>query len=648
EDPVGCAATPGPQPTRPPPRGAPGPGAGAGKPKGDGTGPPPAKTKRSPPGAAHGTFLHNSPHRHLVCCSEFSTKSTRPSPLDISPFNIHPSLPSFFQKNMQTKLSDFTARNQHPESLPFVGANDSGATSHKRSRSTDYAETYPLRSTVSRSVRVNLQLLDSRIYSRHYVRILHAARAHLRSSFSENITPTVRQVTSSVHLNRTNEDGEPLLSSVDTFNNCITDVVWDPKNEFFIAARRSCFQLFGATALLYNNAQSPEDTVTPLLNLKTETVRARLGAENRISFGFSTTHFLGNALHTICGYSGVAKVDVFDLEYLDEETGEPLRSFSLNSIFPHEEHNSNSSFPSTTAIVTLSDTLALAALSNGCSVFLDTRISKPVICTRIVNQSEIISASSVNTSRSQKRRCNTAIDVINRGCNAQLIVGAKNGLVDLWDLRKCDLPVAATAVCGAVEAIKSVISVSPARCGAPLVWLNTECGDIMCFNIGAASIEEISSVRTKDARRSQSSASLAPPKISVMEQDNLLIYPCISLNTVLFYNIGDSDSDRIRTDCKSTKSDETRREGVNIASCTANGEFKSAREALYEQGSLLGSSASSLVERNIKQHSPTLLQSLPFHEWSHQISCVSAATRHEAVVVGGDDGDIHLLLGSSI
>ncbi|KPA81626.1 hypothetical protein ABB37_03953 [Leptomonas pyrrhocoris] len=549
---------------------------------------------------------------------------------------------------MQTRLSDFTTSSRHLKTLPFADKIDSSTPPKKRCRDANYAETYPLRSTISRSVRVNLQLLDSRFYSRHYVRSSYAAFARTRSSFARSATPSVCEVTSSLHLNRTNEDGESLISSVEIFKNCITDVVWDPKDEFFIAARRSSFQLFGAAVLLDNNDQLPEDSGTPLLNLNTTTLRARLGVENRISFGLTAVQFLGSTLNTICGYSGIAKVDIFDLEDLDEETGEALRSFNLDSTFTHEEHISNCSAPTATAFATLSDTLALAALSNGCSAFIDTRIPKPVICTRIARQSDIISASTSNASRPKTRRCNTSIEVINPSCNAQVVIGSKNGIVEIWDLRKCERPIAATAVSGSVEMITSANSVNPTRCGVPLVWLNTDCGDITCLSIGATSVEEVCIVGTNDSERSQSSASLAAPKISVMTQNGLLIYPHIASNVVLFYDIDDHDSNRQQHEARGCNFAKNERNYVDLSSVAVNGDFRSARALLREQEPSWESGVSSFIERNEKPCGPTLVQSFPLHSWTHQISCVSAAKRHDAVVVGGDDGDIHFLLNSSL
>jgi hypothetical protein len=547
---------------------------------------------------------------------------------------------------MQTKLSDFIARCSHSQTLPFVDVNDEDVVTKKRCREASYTNSYPLSSSTSHSVRVNLQLLNSRAYSRLFIRSLFAASAPPQSAFARGTSPTVRQVSSSCHLSRTNEDGESLISSADIFKNCVTDIVWDPKDEFFIASRRSRFQLFGASSFL-KSEEVTDSTVAPLLDFKVATAQARLGAENRISFGLATAQFLGGTLSAICGYNGVSRIDVYDLEDLDEEVGDPLRSFDLSSAFPNDEQGAGNGLPTATAITSVSDVLAIAALSNGSCMFADSRNPKPLICTRAVDQMDILSTCAPYSNRTGRRKCNTAVSFLDCGCNMEIITGTKSGLVELWDLRKCDQPVAKSFVCGSVEAIIPFSPECSNRCGAPLVWLNTDCGNLVCLSVGASSFEEVNRIEARDICRSHSSASLPPPKMSMMQQSGLLVYPLISSNRVLLYDVSEKVWNWEENEIRRIKLDPAQRDNLNIHKGSASSEFKDARSLLSENGVRIEETVPSVLGYDVKKGDPTLLQSLAFHDWSNQISCVSAAKQSSAIAVGGDDGDIHLLLDLS-
>lgn len=545
---------------------------------------------------------------------------------------------------MQRTILDFLESNAQPETLPFSNDSHDEDASKKRSRDTGFAEKYPVRSRVCQSVSVNLRLLDPRFYSRHHTRCKYAQLASTQSCIAADGLLQVRQVTSSMHPTRRNEEGEPLISSVDTFKNCVTDIVWDPKDDFFIATRRSRFQLFGASALLDSNADQTEH-VAPLLDLRAATVQTRLGAENKISFGLSSAQFLGNTLNTICIYNGTSQIDMFDLEDLDEETGEPLHSFNLASIFPNEEQSATNTAPTATSIVTLSDTLAIAALSNGCSAYVDTRAAAPIVCTRFATQSDIISSLGAFAGRKQRRHCSTALAVVGSSCELQMVTGTKNGMVELWDLRKSERPIASISIGGSIESLQSARSNSSGRCGAPTVWLNTDCGELFCLSIGAGSFETVSHVETKDTRRSHSSANLAPPKISIMASSRSLLYPHISSNTVLFYDMDDHFRENGGCERKSATIHTTRREDLKVDRSSKRSEFVNAHTLLLDQESALFGDVSSLGESASRVRGLTLVRSLLFNEWAPQICSVSAAKRHDAVVVGGDDGDLHLLTG---
>ncbi|XQJ32010.1 hypothetical protein NXY56_008135 [Leishmania guyanensis] len=512
----------------------------------------------------------------------------------------------------------------------------------KRRRDGEYTDSYPLLPREAKALSLELRHLCPALCSGFFAHSKYGRLQHPRCRFAVDKPPVIVTVVSSVHPARSNEDGELLLSPLDTFRNCISSTTWDPRDEYLIASKRSGFQLFSTSSwLTFGNGLS--ETSKPVLELKSAIVQARLGGENRISFGLLVTQFLGSTLHTICGYSGTPQLDIFDLEDLDEATGLPLRTYNLRSLRFDSCSRPVGDISATTAVVTVSDTVAVAALSNGCSALIDVRTASPVLCTETPPPPAILSVCNPGTRRVAQGTAITAVEVADRSNCVQLLTGTKDGMIVLWDLRKRNEPVAVSSLGGEIQALHATDPSSSCRCGAPTVWLNTDSGDIVRLSIGASSFEEVTRVSTSDSQRTQLSATLSPPKFSVMPLFNLLIYPHISSNRLLFYDIG----------CGIHATED--HSAVGFAKC-GTGTQKNIQSALVNDFMGTRSHFSeyesdddcALLSSDLQKSTApvSLLLSCPFSDWSYQICSVSASNKHSTVCIGGDDGDLHVLCDS--
>ncbi|GET93633.1 hypothetical protein, conserved [Leishmania tarentolae] len=543
------------------------------------------------------------------------------------------------QTLMQTTLSAFIGPNQKKAALPTKSEREASRGTVKRQRDEEYAESYPIDSRAAKILTSQLHHLRPHICRGLFAHSKYGPSLNSRNAFALGKTPVVRTVVSTIHPTRSSNDGELLVSPLDTFRNCILSTVWDPRDEYLIAAKRSGFQLFGASSWLEAGTVSSEVS-KPVLELKSATVQARLGRENRISFGLLVAQFLGSSLNTICGYSGAPQLDIFDLEDLDEATGEPLRTYNLCALRFDSSSGLVSSVSATNAVVSVSDTVAIAALSNGCSALVDIRASTPLLCTEASPPPAILRACNPGTRRVLQGTAMTAVALAHRSDCTQLLTGTKDGILVLWDLRMRNKPVAISSVGGEVEALHVIDPSLSCRCGAPTVWLNTDLGDIACFSIGESSFEEVTRLSTSDSRRTQLSANLSPPKLSVISGLDCLIYPHVSSNSLLFYDIGHFIS--------STESQSS----VGVSKCSFTGTQKSKRASFMsdfmERTLLPGHEkdqecACLLSDSKKGTWFPSLFASYPFFYWSHQICSVSASSKHRTICVGGDDGDLHVL-----
>ncbi|CBZ26396.1 conserved hypothetical protein [Leishmania mexicana MHOM/GT/2001/U1103] len=544
---------------------------------------------------------------------------------------------------MQTTLFPFIGSAQRV-ALPIKRETEATKDTMKQRRDGEYADSYPVGSQVAKTLASQLRHLRPHLCSGFFAHSKYGRRSHPWNAFALGKPPAIRTVVSSLHPARNSDDGELLVSPVDTFRNSILSTAWDPRDEYIIAAQRSGFQLFGASSWL-EDCNVPCETSKPVLELKSTTVQARLGGENRISFGLLVAQFLGSSLNTICGYSGAQQLDIFDLEDLDEATGEPLRTYNLRALQFDSCCPLVNGISATTAVVTVSDTVAVAALSNGCTALVDVRAASPVLCTEAPPPPAILSACNPGTRRVAQGTAITAVEVADRSNCVQLLTGTKDGMLVLWDLRKRNEPVAISSVGGEIEALHVIDPSLSCRCGAPTLWLNTDSGNIACFSIGVSSFEEVTRVSTSDSRRTQLSASLSPPKLSVMPLLDCLIYPHISSNSILFYDIGrpisaaESHSTAGVSKCSLTGAQKNKQTSFM-------GDFKAARVLLPERES---DDDCAFLPSDLKKStwSPSLLFSCPFSDWSHQLCSVSASNKHSTICVGGDDGDLHVLFDSA-
>ncbi|KAG5464385.1 hypothetical protein LSCM1_00569 [Leishmania martiniquensis] len=544
---------------------------------------------------------------------------------------------------MQTTLPAFIEARKRSETSIIRDEAEPTERKLKKWREGEYTTTYPFPSEADKALASQLRHIRERICRGLCPHSKNGSSRHSLSASLHGQSPFFRTVVSSIHPNRTDDNGNLIVSPVDTFRNGILSTTWDRRDEYLIVTQRSRFQLFGAASWIAPG-KVPWETSRPVLELKSATVQGRLGGENRTSFGLSFTRFLGSTLNTICGYSGVPHLDIFDLEDLDEAAGEPLRTYNLGTLKFESCSRLVSGVPSATAVVTMSDLVAIAALSNGCSALVDLRITSPLACTEAPPPPAILSASKPGMRRLAQGAPITAVEVSYRSDGVQLLTGTKDGMLVLWDLRKRNEPVAMTSVGGAIQALHVMDPSSSHRCGAPELWLNTDSGDIACFSIGVSSFEEVTCISTSDSRRTSLSANLAPPKISIAPLLNCLIYPHLSSNTLLFYDISGcvtvAEADGT-TGIATLGFTDSEKNGQRAS----QGNFRDARSLLWdgekEEDSLL-------LPSDLKKSAVplSLLFSSSFSDWSYQICSVSVSNKHNTICVGGDDGDLHVLCDS--
>lgn len=221
----------------------------------------------------------------------------------------------------------------------------------------------------------------------------------------------------------------------------VHDIVCDSQEEYTIALQRARLQLFHTQTWAAQAAASPRGgarvtaSTAPILTLESSLVQnpytapagagsasvgngggdsSRAESERRGS-GFSSTQFMGSSMHIVCGYTRRAKIDIFDLEDVDESDCCPVRAYDLtrvahmsssvytgltrparaNDRHAHfgaaelwEEGESSmtgqaaaSAIPYVTDLVALSERDALAALSTGQSIRVDWRSAHVLPCT---------------------------------------------------------------------------------------------------------------------------------------------------------------------------------------------------------------------------------------------------------------------------
>ncbi|KAK7194030.1 hypothetical protein NESM_000315400 [Novymonas esmeraldas] len=547
---------------------------------------------------------------------------------------------------MQTTLLDFMEASRRAAApLPIANASGPAEGTSKRRRDAEYTESYPVRSRASKALAAQLRHLGPRLCARFLPHRSH--RQHLRqwSAFAAGAASSIANVAPSLHAARRGPDGEPLVSAVDTFRNCVVGTAWDPSDEFLLSTRRSGFQLFSASGWL-SATGPPSDSANPLLELKSATVQQRLRCENRMSFGLALAQFLGSTLNVLSAYSGASHLDVFDLEDLDEESGEPVRSYNLRALGFSDASERVCSAPSASGATTLTDSVAIVALSNGCTALIDTRTAKPTLCTESPPPPAIWSASGVGARRVAHGMGLTSVAVVDRSDGLQVLSGTKNGTVALWDLRNPSEPVASKCVGGAVEALHTTVSSASSRCGVPAVWLNTDAGEIVCLSIGASSFGELARMCTADTRRSQLSANIPSPKLAVMPLFDRLAYPHVSSNRILIFDIDiDSGMQSLRDgaiDSHMLRDGSVRPKITHPAvfgDFTDAGALLGAHDNNSELSMRFSGSATPMV-------APPLVSSRLFSENAFQICSISACNKHAALCVGGDDADLHLLFDS--
>lgn len=464
---------------------------------------------------------------------------------------------------------------------------------------------------------------------------------HLRSSpFNLRGEPSIYCIRRGPHDINNGDVSTLSANATEAYTTCITDIAWDNCDDFAVVLHRRVFHLFDTKTWCNPNSVNFHDS-QPVLQLCTDVLRERTRAANRISFGFSWLSFCGTTLDIVCGYSSAPFIDVFDLEDVDEATGAPLCSYDLSSItFPMEDTSTRRS-PSTTCGITISDSVSVAALTNGCSVLIDRRTSRPSVCTGSPPRFAAISQYETIVNRQTDRGGISALDLLNRTSASQLLTGTKSGCIELWDLRMQKSPIFFTRVASDIGSIKSG-KCSAERCGAPEIWISSCNGDIFSLLVGSSSFCKKSKVSTGSGVASQMSSNFFSPKISLLPQNDLLLFPHTSSNSLLMYDISSKRSSQNRNICSSSgKCGNSEFLYSTTAPQSPTHNFKSA--LLLLQSSSLDCESSESNEESEALKEPPLIFSLSLQTWCKQVSCISPAQRCNVVAIGGESGDIQIL-----
>ncbi|EPY31816.1 hypothetical protein STCU_03209 [Strigomonas culicis] len=273
-----------------------------------------------------------------------------------------------------------------------------------------------------------------------------------------------------------------------------------------------------------NNSNS--DSYVPILELDTSVIRQRF-QNNNLSFGFSSAQFLGNSLNLLCAFSRQHKVEVFDLEMVDEASCAPVKSFDLSAAIKGDVLSTERPFA--TCVAAISETVGVAGLSNGLMATLDTRQRVPSLFKQnrrapfILGENNLYRHDSVAI---------TALSIYDEQC---ILTGSKNGTVCVWDRRNTRDYLSNSTMKSTIGSILPYVP--PYRNGSPLFWVNDFSGELAAMCLGADALHRIASVQTGDGKRRASHQAIPTPKISILQPEGVLLMPHISTNSVYYYDV---------------------------------------------------------------------------------------------------------------
>lgn len=448
----------------------------------------------------------------------------------------------------------------------------------------------------------------------------------------------------------------PEEPSGSAFPKCVLSFALDSRNEFVVVQQRSALTLISTDSALGMAPGEGADAAGPILSLSAHLVEQQTrGSSGGLSFGFTAAEFMGSTLNLLCGVSRGGSAKVFDLEAVDEDTCAPLRTFDLRETqrFSWSLRNPDSGSTDVAAfmndVAPLSDQTTVAALSNGESVWLDMRQPRPVLCTPAGHG--LLHGGTLNIAGRSLSAGVSPLTAVTFSVNGhQLVTGAKNGSLKLWDSRKTHSPIAAFQNRSEICCLRSHFS--NAHPGSTSVWGNDFAGDVFGFLCAADGFCEIGRTSLQDASRTDETAFLPPQKLTILGGADMLFYPHLSSNSLIGLTLRrrqwHTSQERVSFDTDSSELDSS--SGDDTPAC---GNTKRSSLQGFQLASTLYAarqSPSTKYQRGVSVSANAklgLTPSVVLHVGEDQetlLSCCCSCEVHGAIFLGGSNGKTALVL----
>ncbi|CAD2213132.1 hypothetical protein ADEAN_000056800 [Angomonas deanei] len=296
------------------------------------------------------------------------------------------------------------------------------------------------------------------------------------------------------------------------FTKC--DIQFDITNRLIIVDTSAFLRLYDIDEC----TQSKGNPIDPIVTAHSKKISAHHGVDRAGAAHVTATQFMGQTATLVCAYRGISKIDVFDLESLDEESCDPVFTFSLGK--------SGAESITATTVLSLSDKTGITGLSDGRTALFDCRQKHPVELTPLRKQSFSIGEKADATYE------NAPFSALAISTN-YLVTGSKRGVLQLWDVRNTASPIAA-ARNQTNSPIGSFSVLSQSWC--PSILANDFSGEISGFYLGPLGFEKFLTVETSDGKR-RADNPISTPKLSLLENSGMATLPHISSNSLLLVDL---------------------------------------------------------------------------------------------------------------
>lgn len=360
---------------------------------------------------------------------------------------------------------------------------------------------------------------------------------------------------------------------------------FDHRSEYSLVHREMEMTLFSISNDLCNSGKI-ENIVSGIVNLHTSKMSC---FSSSVRGCVSDVQFNGKSLCVSCAVKPNPLVLTFDLETVDEDKIDPLTVFDLHHLMNYVNNIS----PRAHVLTHYSEFVNVAGLSNGKTVYLDTRAGKIAQCTEYKQfTGYTLGSAIVGTSPI------TALSV-NSNNSSQLLCGSRSGNLFLWDLRYTQQPVA--AVCAGTFEISKILFLPcwSSRVGCSRILCSSAAGSLFEYNMGNT-LMKIWEFSCGNIARLFSER--LPPRVDLHTMFPLVLFSNTLPNCVSVFDLD---------------------------SCSQN-----------------GIQTQSLIENKFRTEPQTVASlSLP-HE---SVTCVKWVPNREKILVGFSDGEVHVVdLGSAL